>query len=332
MDRREFLLTSCAAATFAIGAHGPAASEPITPTSALKTLEIRDEPFRLLQFTDIHFYTGFEDNPENALKGNIRTSDAMRRLVENTQPHLILITGDFWHENPDHRGAEFMDYAVSQVESIGLPWAYTWGNHDQLDDFSVAHRRLTDARNSLYAGSDSDGNYLLRITSHNKPVIEIFCLNTHREGAMNAERKWLAAAAGPEKDRPYRMAAMHIPIKQYAEVWENGTARGFIGEDVCFEQESGETLALFAQCGIQAVICGHDHVNDYEGAISGVRLIYGRSTGLHSYGALTLAKGGKLYTFNPETAALTWQSLPFNGKPWVPGPEERIDRRKKENT
>lgn len=332
MDRREFLITGSMAAASAFLTHEPAASEPVSAVKALKTLKMQDAAFRLLQLTDIHFFAGYKDDPENARKGNIRSSDAIRLLVEKTNPHLILVTGDFWHDNPDHRGAEFMDYAVSQLESLGVPWAYTWGNHDQMDDFAVGHHRLSEARNSLYAGQDSEGNYVLRVTRQDQPVMEIFCLNTHREGVREAERQWLAAAAGSEEaNRPYRMVAMHIPLKQYAEVWDNGTARGFIGEDVCFEAEDGESLGAFARCGIQAVICGHDHVNDYEGKMNGVRLIYGRSTGIFSYGALTLAKGGKLYTFKPETAALSWQSHLFNGKTWVPGTDERIDKRKEED-
>jgi len=329
MNRRDFLRTSCAAVAVGMTVNKPGFSQVLSQAGqAVKLLDIPDLEFRLLQLTDIHFFAGFEDNPDNARKANTRTSDAMRALVEKTRPHVVIVTGDLWHNNPDGRGAEFMDFAASQLESLGVPWAYTWGNHDRLDDYAEGHRRFTGARNSLYAGSEHDGNYLIRVTHQHRPVLEIFCLNTHEAGIQEAERQWLVSMAGPEKDRPYRMAAFHIPIKQYAEVWENGTARGFIGEDVCFEQESGQSLDVLARCGIRTVICGHDHVNDYEGVMQGVRLLYGRSSGLQSYGALTLAKGGKLYTFHSETGNLTWESLPYRGKPWFPGPGERVDKRK----
>mgnify|MGYP000023540014 CR=1 FL=1 len=330
MKRRDFLRSGCAAITAALAAPHLSAVQPDHKKTAVRELAVNKKEIRLLQFTDIHFFAGLKDSPEHAVKGNSRTADAMRQLTDQTKPQLVIVTGDFWHNNPDGRGAEFMDYAVSQLETLGVPWIYTWGNHDELTDYAVGHRRMTEAKNSLYGGAEDDGNYLLRLTRDGKPIMEIFCINTHREGMRRAEQDWLQTAAGPSKDYPFRMAVMHIPIKQYAEVWENGSARGFIGEDVCFEQESGDSLEVLARCGVQAVICGHDHVNDYEGTIQNVRLIYGRSSGLHSYGALTLAKGGKLYTFNSETGGLTWQSLPYRGDPWVPKPDERVDRRKKD--
>ena len=122
-------------------------------------------------------------------------------------------------------------------------------------------------------------------------------------------------------------AAHPTPVKQYKDVWDNGTARGIIGEDVCLEREDGSSVPILAAAGIQAAICGHDHVNDYAGIIGGVDLIYGRATGHGGYGDENVPKGAKLYTLDPAQKTFEWVSLLPDGTTWKPGADERRDIR-----
>ena len=87
---------------------------------------------------------------------------------------------------------------------------------------------------------------------------------------------------------------------------------------------------VLAEAGLTAVICGHDHVNDYSAVSGGVDLIYGRATGVGGYGAEQVAKGAKLYTLDPARKAYEWVSLQLDGTKWRPAPDERKDVREKE--
>ena len=63
------------------------------------------------------------------------------------------------------------------------------------------------------------------------------------------------------------------------QVWNRGAARGSKHEPVnCPMSDTGLFRALKAM-GITALHSGHDHDNNYEGLLDGVRLAYGHKTG-----------------------------------------------------
>ncbi len=329
IPRRQFLQYS-SAGLLAAFLPGRAASSATSPSWETR-LRLSSPSFRMLQFTDVHFFNGIVKMPKEEQRRRDKTLEDLRRLVDHAKPDLLLITGDLWHENPDGRGAEFMAYAIEQCSALGIPWTFTWGNHDTLDDYDGGHKALTEAKGSLYGGTHRDGNHVLTVEDgDNKALVQFFLLNTRKEGCHEDARKFVNEAskaldsAGP---RPMRLAACHIPIKQYEEVWDKEMASGIIGEKVCFEQEDGSSLPVLRDAGIQALCCGHDHVNDFSGVLEGVDLIYGRATGHSGYGENKVPKGGKLYTLDPARKSFEWTSLLPDGSTWKPKPGERIDKR-----
>lgn len=288
------------------------------------------DTIKALQFTDVHFFCGIENKDEEK-KLRQKTLDDTRRLIDRAKPDLLFVTGDLWHDNPDGRGEEFMAYAVEQCNSWGIPWAFTWGNHDQLNDYSVGHKTFQNAPKSLYGGEKTDGNYVITIEDNSGiPLVEFLCLNSKRDGLDAAARDFTSnaiKALNSRGDQPLRIGAFHIPVRQYEDVWDNGIARGIIGEKVCFEKEERAALPILKSASIHSVFCGHDHVNDYEGKFDGVNLIYGRATGHNGYGAEKMIKGAKLYTLNPKNKTLSWESLLVDGSTWKPLPEQRTDLR-----
>ncbi len=286
---------------------------------------------RLLQFTDIHFFLRADTMPLQESRRRQMTLDDGHRLIDLAKPDALLVTGDLWHDNPDGRGAEFMAYAAQQCAAWGVPWVFTWGNHDQMDDYAVGHATMTQAKNSYYAGADSEGNYVLSLmSSAGARLAEIFCLNTRAVGLQTEAHAFVREAAATldkRGERPLRLGAFHIPLRQYQDVWENGTARGVIGENVCYEEEDRSSLPILRQAGIQTVFCGHDHVNDYEGALDGVKMVYGRATGHNGYGAAKLSKGAKLYILDPARKTIEWKTVLPNGDTWLPDADERRDER-----
>ncbi len=186
--------------------------------------------FRILQFTDLHCFAG---KASTHAPRNEKTIEIMRSLIAEAKPDLLMVTGDLWPENRDGMGEEYMKNVVEQLESLGVPWAFTWGNHDQLPDFSIGHAVFTKAGNSLYRGADSDGNYVIDIKDEaGRRLWQIVCLNTHRAGVQAPERAWLNVLKQSEPQSPRRFAFFHIPLKQYDTIWENGAAAGIKGETV----------------------------------------------------------------------------------------------------
>lgn len=331
LSRRDFLVAGVAAAGSSllnrtVKAENPGATPGPAPTRPLSLSNSKE--IRLLQFTDLHLFAGISHQPEISEEQRKQTVDDMHRLVDHTRPDLVVVTGDFWHENPDGRGMEFLHFSVEKTAGLGVPWVFTWGNHDLLDDYDLGHKALAAAPNSLYAGTlDNNGHYVTPVVDQKGNVLlELFCLNTEGRGIDKKIQDFIQTAVKDDKDdtkRPMRLGAFHIPILQYDHVWKNGRARGVKGEDVCFEAEDGSALRAFKDAGIQAVMCGHDHTNDYSGLADGVELIYGRASGYNGYGHSTLAKGAKLYRLDPTRSALHWESVLPDGRRWNPGSNER---------
>jgi len=279
-------------------------------------LQVRNpRSIKVLQMTDLHFFLGEQPFWTNA---NKKISEEMHKLVQMTKPDMVIITGDLWRDSPPEKLEEFMRFAVSQCEALGVPWAFTWGNHDRVNDRQAAHELLTKARNSLYRGATSDGNYIVdMVDRRGRALWQILCLNSGDAGIGAEQKEWLKRInqISPKKGKvPPRLAAFHIPLKQYDDIWETGFARGIKYEKVCSEKENGSSLAILKNAGVHACFCGHDHVNDYSGVIDGVELIYGRTTGVGGYDAMQVPNGGKLYILNGRTGKYSWKSVLLNGK------------------
>ena len=161
MNRRYFLSTSVAAGVstnHSKARNGPkdlrqamfmgiAKAKKDLPRKA--QLKVEGDKLRILQFTDIHFFC---DRKKFGEKADLQIVEDMKRMIENTDPHLLAITGDLWSDNPRGQGQEFFDYSLKKITSLRKPWLFNWGNHDRLDDYAAAQVTLTEAKNSLYRG------------------------------------------------------------------------------------------------------------------------------------------------------------------------------------
>jgi hypothetical protein len=256
----------------------------------------------------------------------------MKRMIDRFEPDLVMVTGDTWHDNPDGRGAGFMEYGLRQLEGLGVPWLFTWGNHDLLDDYVAGHDALRTAQRSLYRGGPQGGNYTVDLVdAHGRPVWELLCLNTTNVGIQRAQRDWIDAfrqrrqRAGTTS--PPAFCLLHIPVLQYHYIWEEEIASGFKREEVCSWGENGSGIWHLKQLGnVKALFCGHDHVNDYSGVLEGIELVYGRATGHAGYGGDDVRKGAKLITANATTQEYTWQTVFPDGARWRPEPGFRTDK------
>lgn len=280
---------------------------------------------RLLQLTDLHFFCTRDTRPEF----DTDTVESMKRLVEHARPDALLVTGDLWHDNPDGRGREFMEHAIAQVAGLGVPWLFTWGNHDRLDDYASGHDHIAGAPHSLYRGGAGKGNYVVALEdAGGAPLWDLLCLNSGGGGVLRPHHDWLADHAKTRVGRRAvpAMVVVHIPIRAYADLWAQGAAAGVKLEDVCFELEKGDSLAAMkAHGGIRAVFCGHDHVNDYHGVLDGIELVYGRASGHAGYGWKQVPKGAKLITINAQSGQYAHETLMADGSRWNPAPGTRIE-------
>jgi hypothetical protein len=273
---------------------------------------------KILQLTDIHFFC---DRKKRGEKADQRTQDDLARLVERHQPDLIAFTGDVWHDPAAGMSDEIFAYALAAMTKLDTPWLFNWGNHDLLDDYTEAQAALTEAPKSLYRGAYEGGNHsVLLENAESRPLWDLICLNTTTQGVQEAQENWLRQVVAND-DRPKVGGAfcfLHIPLLEYAKVWDSGKAQGVKQEEVCTYGEDGSAFPILKKLGVRACFCGHDHVNDYTGRIGEVDMVYGRASGHAGYGGEQMRKGGKLITLDALKGSYRWQTVFADGSSWPP--------------
>jgi predicted phosphodiesterase len=271
---------------------------------------------RILQITDLHF---FEKKDEDD-----RTIHDLHKLVDITNPDLVVATGDLWYENPAGQGFARMEFAVKQIDGLGVPWAFCWGNHDKLDDYQRGHDLLEQARNSAYRGALTHGDYRIELVSAReptKPRVDLVCMNSSDIGLAEWQLTWfrttsLELKSTGQAPRP-AFAFFHIPILEYQTMFRHGLNTGLQLEKVCSEEESGLALPELARSrSLRACFCGHDHLNDYFVRTGDVDLVYGRATGHGGYGGDLLRKGAKMIEIDMASGEYEQATVFADGKTW----------------
>ncbi len=279
--------------------------------------------FVILNFSDIHF-SDYDYRAWFAFEGEA----AMRRLVAETHPDLITLSGDIVC-------GDSTAYAIRRVtdlmESFGVPWAPVFGNHDgeaNLDLNALADVMLKSPHCLMKKGDPrmGVGNYVLAVTEARPDGTDALCealimMDSHGSQPNALQLDWCAWAADGVNALSGGAAEisvmMHIPLPEYQlaydAAWNEETgkwnegfgAQGALHEKICCERdETGAPLdrgffAMLQEKGtVRHVLCGHDHMNDFSIEYEGIRLTYMLKLGYASgfqpgyHGCTVLRVGG----------------------------------------
>ena len=258
------------------------------------TLRFNNEKkFKIVQFTDIHWIYG---NPDSDIAG-----ERMREVLDAERPDLVVFTGDVIFAKP---AAKALDKALEPVVERGIPFAVTWGNHDDEQDMTRAELSayISKKRGNLTStteGISGQTNYTLSIKSSKSDkdaaVVYIFDSNSYSpiervkgydwikhdqvQWYINRSRTFTAANGGKPLTA---LAFFHIPLPEYREATQNQNIYmvGTRKEMACApEVNTGLATAMLEAGDVKGVFVGHDHVNDYVVDWNGILLGYGRYTG-----------------------------------------------------
>ena len=249
--------------------------------------------FKIVQFTDIHWKYG---NPASDEAG-----ERMAEVLDAEKPDLVVFTGDVIFAKPAREG---LDKALEATISRGIPFAVTWGNHDDEQDLNrkeLSAHVATKAGNltSTVEGISGVTNYTLSVKStdgkRDAAVLYIFDSNSYSPIKKVKGYDWIKhdqvewyrqtskafTAANDGKPLP-ALAFFHIPLPEFHEAAQNESAY-FVGtrkEKACApEINTGLAAAMLEAGDVMGVFVGHDHVNDYVVDWRGILLGYGRFTG-----------------------------------------------------
>ena len=279
--------------------------------------------FTIVQFTDLHWRNGDAADQQ--------TRELMNYVLDAERPDLVVLTGDVIGGAECTDPAQAWREAVCPMEERAVPWAAVFGNHD--DEGSLSREDLMAVQRScrmcLSERGPEDvpgvGNYVLGVQSARDGCVAaaLYFLDSGSLAPAGMDGyAWITAEqiqwyreVSRQLSKTYARipaaAFFHIPLPEFNAVWNPTICQGSKNEEVCCPRiNSGFLSVLCEQGDVMGVIVGHDHLNDFEGTLDGIRLCYGRATGYGSYGRDDFPRGARVIRLREgERSFTTWLVL-----------------------
>lgn len=205
------------------------------------------DDFKILQLTDIHL-----GGSPFSLSKDLKALKATEKLINTTRPDFVVVTGDLVFPMGVmsfslNNQAPIMQFS-SFMRNIGIPWAFTYGNHDteamsvitdeQFDELmqSLSYRN---SKNLLYPYIQPDiygrNNQMIEIRHRDGTLMQaLFLLDSNSyvpNGRLNEydyihddQVEWYEKQVLQlSKKEGYTIPSMlffHIPLQQYKEAFE----------------------------------------------------------------------------------------------------------------
>jgi len=255
-------------------------------------------PLRLALFTDLHF-NGFA--PCSAAL----TKLYMRKHVNRLRPGFIAVLGDT-AILPDNRGRTRS--FVRTMDSFAIPWTAVLGNHEGEHDRDLPRRGVLEyykasgrfLGEAQLPGVTGYGNQAIAVMDENGRAAQLlYFLDSGggRRGHSHIQPDqldWMSRVHRLYAGTP-GMLFFHVPTRHYQAAYEacqRGQAtllHGAWREKICPGGTDAQSEALLARAGalgIWAIVCGHEHLNNFDILWQGMRYIYAQASGysLRVYG------------------------------------------------
>ncbi|MBQ8574560.1 MAG: metallophosphoesterase [Clostridia bacterium] len=272
--------------------------------------------FKIMVTTDLHLW-----NEKDLINKSL---DMLAKHIAAEKPDLLLITGDAILT--DFQQLDCIQFGRF-MEKTGVYWAYCFGNHEARAEKEFHKyfmlKNIESFPHCLSKFGDPElfgyGNFKINImNSDNKIKQSIFMFDSGRDmepehnkaHGLPADMKgydfikktqidWYKNSIKEleeEHGKFKSMVLMHIPIKEYEEVFdfvEGGesvpTGKAEILYGGMYESvgsspyNSGLFDAILELGSTNAVFAGHDHVNDFCALYKGVYLVYAQCNGYNTY-------------------------------------------------
>lgn len=305
---------------------------------------------KILQITDMQVIDSSQERrPDRLVKAEYEAwlpenkdyliYDHIRYLVKETNPDLILITGDIIYGEFDDNGSAFTEFTAF-MDSFDIPWAPVFGNHDNESEMGIEWqcKQFEDAKNCLFKRGSvfGNGNYTIGISQNGVLKRGIFMMDSNGCGLLRIpggfkedQLEWMKSEAEKiHTDNPGLplFLCCHIPTADFLDAyfakgymdksnpdkdWRENFNKFEIGTDVPahpgdfgrkyegIPNAPAAILPLLKECNFDGYFVGHWHRTNTSVLYEGIRFTFGFKTGYYDYRD-DESIGGTLITLNND--------------------------------
>lgn len=289
----------------------------------------KNKKFRILMLSDMQERLCF-DSCE-------KTFAAMRSLIEDLRPDLVVLGGDNGDESiasPEELRA-YLDRLVAPMEENGIPWMHVFGNHDHDMPFDDAEKEAiyeSYPHCISYIATDITGttNYCVPVVNAagDKPLFMLWALDCGNRAPENITR---FADRGDIWEYPHfdQLAWYYyvslsleedfgrkIPGLMFQHILPQECKRLTASPELCGTKgetsekpdlgalNSGQMACVLQRGDIRLIAAGHSHCDTFEGNFAGITLTLDGSAGYHPYGE-PQSRGGRLFLLSEDGSVET---------------------------
>ena len=285
-----------------------------------------DGTFHILQLTDMHL--------KGAAGRDATAFSLVRDIVARERPDLIALTGDISCDGNAWRMVRVMDALAELLESLGVPYTYTLGNHESDGEHAGTGRQhaLAAALEAyplcLFERGAPElgvGNYAVPVFPHgggDRPAWMLYHLDCHsgeqypaaggpvRRDArlLPGQSDWLERTHRGLQERYGAVPSLlfdHVPLPEFNDLWMFEGIYGDHGEMVCCPPVNSGLFSLLYRLGdFRGVFAGHDHTNSFHGTMMGILLAYGRCSGYQTACEDYFKRGGRVIVVGEQSGRI----------------------------
>lgn len=351
MNRRSFVTKSLSATAIAsagakASADTAATAETVEPAPGRPAFRCAaNGTFRILTISDLHYRPAID-------RHGIALTET---LIDTEKRSLVIVNGDCLSGNDCKSEADLrkaIGHVAAAMESRRVPWAITFGNHDQEHDqathidkhavlaiyASYPHNLNAGYAQGLYGVGDK--HILIWDAAGSKPVYCLWLIdsNAYFVDGKNTPYDWIhsdqihwytQSSLALEKQYGAKIPGLmffHIPLPEFREMVNTVKIIGVRQEKESHSPVNGGMFAALLERGdVRGVYCGHDHVNNYMGRWRGIELGFDACIGHQTYPRLEPddpanlhVRGGRVFeiTAGPPARHRTWIRFKSGAKNW----------------
>lgn len=267
-----------------------------------------DTDFKILQISDTHIGGSIVTKTKD-----LKALEAIRRLVEYTNPDLIIVTGDLVYPTPIQTFGLNNQTAMYQLtlffNKLGVPWTFTYGNHEtefyalknanDLNNLVLygASKMYNNKNSLLYYNANNfihgRSNMIFEIINRDNTINQVLYLldsGDYYSRKLNDydyirddQVEWYKSTLTKIGTNNSSMIFFHMPLVE-TEVAINKYLNndkdvkyyfGEFNEPVCASKYQSKLFETAVSLGsTKAMFYGHDHTNNISLEYKGIRLTY----------------------------------------------------------